>query len=239
MTSSLNGLSAPGGSNGEERHSLHLSNTSTAAASPLAEVNEKLERVLQLRTADFFRLPQEDTPPRHEADAMSGTGAAVSEETDTWAFSWMPPVEEFCTARQASAAAADRQERTSSDGSTDSSAAAASQSSRRQHDLNSSKGGSSDAEGSGAHALRRKRPRYNDVLLADKSFYNPFATEAMASAFRVCRPLSFAVDVAADGAGARDWFFEDLRERQDRTWADTRVAKGVSRTPEVSSTVVH
>lgn len=128
---------------------------------------------------------------------------------------------------------------------------------------------------------RRTEPRppsYNEILLADKSFHNPHASETMADAFGILRPASFVLDVGDDdrslggavntpaavatsaapvaglvaatseeggdvdrgggggggdeskGSGLgedRSWFYDTVRDRQNRLWADTRVRKGV------------
>lgn len=133
---------------------------------------------------------------------------------------------------------------------------------------------------SSSSSYRRQRPppppSYNETLLADKSFHNPYASETMADAFGIVRPASFMLDVraddrtwggaavaaaaaqaaaaasaagggkalgAVDGAGGkegleragedggsdedRNWFYDTVRDRQNRLWADTRVRKGV------------
>lgn len=100
-------------------------------------------------------------------------------------------------------------------------------------------------------------PSYNEVLLADKSFHNPHACETMADAFGIVRPASFVLDVRTDdrsrgattampsaraeasveagydedaqkaAGGDRGWFYDTVRDRQNRLWANGRVKKGV------------
>lgn len=108
-------------------------------------------------------------------------------------------------------------------------------------------GGAATLSSSSSSSSRRRAPRppyYNETLLADKSFHNPHASETMADAFDILRPASFVLDVGADdrpwggaagvaAAGAKgatadqNWFYDTVRDRQNRLWANTRVRKGV------------
>ncbi len=69
---------------------------------------------------------------------------------------------------------------------------------------------------------------YNVMLSSDKGFRNPSAVEAMGRFYHVSQSLSFLVDVSDDGYGEGDWFYEDLRNEQDKIWADESVKKGVA-----------
>lgn len=96
----------------------------------------------------------------------------------------------------------------------------------------------------------REAPSYNEVLLADKSFHNPNASDMMASSFGIVRHLSFVIDVAADDRNClvedaeppartlRDedklkvpkensWFYDTVRDRQNQLWANKRIQRGV------------
>lgn len=116
---------------------------------------------------------------------------------------------------------------------------------------------SSSSYSSSSHRRAPRPPSYNETLLADKSFHNPHASETMADAFGIVRPASFVLDVGADdrpwggaaggcaaGKGAtaeggesdvttgdggedQNWFYDTVRDRQNRLWANTRVRKGV------------
>ncbi|CAM9570001.1 unnamed protein product, partial [Hapterophycus canaliculatus] len=121
---------------------------------------------------------------------------------------------------------------------------------------------SPDRRGGRRRTKEPRPPSYNEILLADKSFHNPHASETMADAFGILRPASFVLEVEADdrslgGAGGhanrgggggggggggsgsdgrgdssglaedRSWFYDTVRDRQNRLWADTRVRKGV------------
>ncbi len=66
------------------------------------------------------------------------------------------------------------------------------------------------------------------MLSSDKGFRNPSAVEAMGRFYHVPQSLSFLVDVSDDGYGEGDWFYEDLRNEQNKIWADESVKKGIA-----------
>jgi tetratricopeptide (TPR) repeat protein len=152
----------------------------------MEDLHRRIVRI-QLGHKDFFSLPAEQQQQQDEKQEVKGDEDALSSEAqpdesaDTWAFAWMPALEDF---------APDQGEK-----------------------------------GRGAGG---KTGRYNSLLARDKSFHNPRAVDTMAAAYHICHPLSFLVDVAEDGAGEEDWFYETMRERQDRDWASNRVKQGVS-----------
>jgi hypothetical protein len=194
-----------------------------------SEVNTKLQDVLRSRGAAFFQLP----PDQHAETHGSAAGARVCEQADTWAFSWLPAIEEFLPDRSRSSSGSN-----SNSSSEHNSEAEQAQLLRwaRGEEENGERvpcpGSTEDKQ----QIRRRKRAAsthrssrsYNSTLLADKSFHNPHATEAMAEAFGVYESLSFAADVAADGVADKDWFYDDLRRLQNKDWVDSRLAKGVS-----------
>lgn len=221
-------------------------------------------------------------------------GAAVDEHADTWGFSWMPAIEDFVN-QAAEAGSGDSRDGdvddvTDDDGGSRSWATGTTSFSRDGGGVDSGGSSSSAPRRSGVKrgrppsaasrsplsldrtGRRRKRreprpPSYNEILLADKSFHNPHASETMADAFGILRPASFVLDVGADdrplggapdaaaatvasaipaagviegddvnrggrsgGGGVcenRSWFYDTVRDRQNRLWADTRVRKGV------------
>ncbi len=69
---------------------------------------------------------------------------------------------------------------------------------------------------------------YNIVLSSDKGFRNPSTVEAMGRFYHVSQSLSFLVDVSDDGHSEGDWFYLDLRNEQDKIWADKSVKKGIA-----------
>lgn len=166
-------------------------------------------------------------------------GPAVHENSDTWGFAWMPVIESFV--EQAVSEEEKSEDQTVSPREV-----------RRDSDAEVD---SSSKTISGRLGRKRRRPRplsYNETLLADKAFHNPHASETMADAYGILRPVSFVLDVRADdrswggGAGATEgddaknivrddggesdggsWFYDTVRDRQNRLWADSRVRKGV------------
>jgi hypothetical protein len=202
---------------------------SSTSCKKLSEVNSQLQDVLRCRGKEFFQLP----PDQHAESNGSAAGARVCEQADTWAFSWLPAIEEFLPDRSRSSSGTN-----SNSSSERNSEAEQAQLMRwaRGEEENGERvpcpGSIEDKE----QICRRKRSAsthrssrsYNSTLLADKSFHNPHATEAMAEAFGVYQSLSFAADVAADGVADKDWFYDDLRRLQNKDWVDSRLAKGVS-----------
>jgi hypothetical protein len=205
------------------------SEASSSSCQTLSEVNSQLQHVLRCRGKAFFQL----LPDQHAESHGSAAGARVCEQADTWAFSWLPAIEEFLPDRSRSSSGTN-----SNSSSERNSEAEQAQLMRwaRGEEENGERvpypGSTEDKE----QLRRRKRSAsthrnsrsYNSTLLADKSFHNPHATEAMAEAFGVYESLSFAADVAADGVADKDWFYDDLRRLQNKDWVDSRLAKGVS-----------
>ncbi|CAM9462322.1 unnamed protein product [Choristocarpus tenellus] len=172
----------------------------------------------------------------------AGAGVVVDEENDTWGFSWMPAIEEFM-------------ENTSKSVSNmkDIDVSLSLEEEGEGHTQLQADGSSEEDIQVKAKGRKRKRTSsispndedslsYNGVLLADKSFHNPHAAETMANAYAVSKSFSFLVDVADDdrewggssveGTGVEiaesgGWFYDTVREKQNRSWADKRVKKGV------------
>lgn len=146
----------------------------------------------------------------------------MDEHSDTWAFSWMPAIEDFVdqAARRADAA---RDDSGSSDEDSDEEGGPPGKGFSRAGHRTSQTGrlgdGNGDPINSGdesdpARSGRKRRrtrtregawsrralhpPSYNETLLADKAFHNPHASETMADAFDVFRPASFLLNVGAD-----------------------------------------
>lgn len=211
-----------------------------------------------------------ESADRDDSDAR----AEVHELSDTRGFSWMPPIEDFVeqAVAKAEAEAVDIGGDYYSDGDQNSLAdigepregAAGSGSDRACLDGEATGDGKTLYTVQGSRKRRRPRqsgtfssesaprpPSYNEILLADKSFHNPHASEAMVDAFGIIRPFSFLLDVGTDdrmwggaaaasparvsdategrsgGAVDRSWFYDTVRDRQNRLWADTRVKKGI------------
>lgn len=212
-------------------------------------------------------------------------GAAVHEHSDTWGFSWMPAIEEFveqCAQRaqgeHSGGSDTDPGDEKESPGQEESRGEAGN--SGRDHAGIEATGGCKIDTGRSGRKRRRPQtsraspsrraprpPSYNETLLADKSFRNPYASDTMADAFGIVRPTSFVLNVGTDdrtwggaaaaaaaqatpdgavalvtaeaedtnvaegaddvGHGDRSWFYDTVRDRQNRLWADTRVRKGV------------
>ena len=150
----------------------------------------------------------------------------MDEHSDTWAFSWMPAIEDFV--EQAAARADAPRENSGSDASSSDEEGPSRKEEPRGGSVVSARGSrvsrlgngvddrdaSSGDESESARSGRKRRrtrtcegawsrkapcpPSYNETLLADKSFHNPHASETMATAFGVFRPASFLLDVWAD-----------------------------------------
>lgn len=143
----------------------------------------------------------------------------MDEHSDTWAFSWMPAIEDFVDQATSRADAA-REDSGGSDGEGGPPGKEISTGGDRTSrtgclgDGNGDSSISSGDESDPARGGRKRRrtqtrerswsrrtmhpPSYNETLLADKAFHNPHASEIMADAFGVFRPASFLLDVGAD-----------------------------------------
>lgn len=202
-------------------------------------------------TLSIVRPNDADLDNPKQGKEKEEAGPAVHEHSDTWGFAWMPVIESF-VAQAVSEGEESEDDSRIVDVNEAHDETVSPREVRRDSDAEVD---ACSRAFSGRFGRKRRRPRplsYNETLLADKAFHNPHASETMADAYGILRPASFVLDVRGDdrswggGTGAAEgddpknvarddggesddgsWFYDTVRDRQNRLWADSRVRKGV------------